>query len=255
MLALLSPAKRLDFEPTGRRATHTRPEMLEDTKRLVRFSRTLTARDLMKLMGISQDLADLNAQRFKDFKTPFTTDNAKPAILAFKGDTYMGFDVDTLDARGLRFAQDHVRILSGLYGVLRPLDLIQPYRLEMGTRLPVNGSDDLYGFWGDRITESLNRAVKPKRGGVIVNLASNEYFGSVRKEKLDARLVTCVFKEVKDGNAKVVAFFAKRARGMMARFICENRINRVEDLKTFASDGYRYNAKASGDDELVFHRK
>ena len=237
MLAVLSPAKRLDFQPTSRKAAHTSPELLDDAVRLVRVSRKLGANDLMKLMGISRNLADLNVQRFKDFKTPFTPKNAKPAILAFKGDVYMGFDVDTLDARGLRFAQDHLRILSGLYGVLRPMDLIQPYRLEMGIPLPVNGTGDLYGFWGGRITDMLNQAVKPKRAGVVVNLASNEYFESVQKERLDARLVTCVFKEVKAGKAKVISFSAKRARGMMARFICEERITRVEDLKGFSSAG------------------
>ena len=255
MLAILSPAKRLDFDPISHKAPHTRPELLEDTKKLVKHGRKLSAKDLMKLMGISQNLALLNVQRFEDFKTPFTAKNAKPAILTFKGDVYLGFDADTLDARGLRFAQDHLRILSGLYGVLRPLDLIQPYRLEMGVRLPVNGADDLYEFWGDRITDSINRAVRPKRGAVVVNLASNEYFGAIQKERLDARLVTCVFKEVKDGKAKVVSFFAKRARGLMARFICEERLAKVEGLKDFTSAGYRYNARASGDDSFVFQRK
>ena len=255
MLAILSPAKRLYFGPTSRRAVHTRPELLEDTKKLVKRGRKLGAKDLMKLMGISQNLAELNVRRFKDFKTPFTAKNAKPAILTFKGDVYLGFDVDTLDARGLRFAQDHVRILSGLYGVLRPLDLIQPYRLEMGVRLAVNGANDLYEFWGARITDSINQAIKPKRGGVVVNLASNEYFGSIQKERLNARLVTCVFKEVKAGKAKVVSFVAKRSRGMMARFICEERITKVEGLKDLTSAGYRYNAKASSDDSFVFQRK
>ena len=255
MLAILSPAKRLDLEPTSRKLSHSMPALLEDAKQLVKVSSKLKSKDLMALMGISQNLADLNVQRFKDFMTPFSPQNAKQAILAFKGDAYLGFDADTLDARGLRFAQDHLRILSGLYGVLRPLDLIQPYRLEMGIRLPINGSAGLYEFWGDRITDALNEAIKPMRDPVVVNLASNEYFASVQRDRLDARLVTCAFKEIKDGKAKVLSFFAKRARGMMARFICEERITKVDELQGFTSGGYRYSAKASSDDTLVFQRK
>jgi cytoplasmic iron level regulating protein YaaA (DUF328/UPF0246 family) len=259
MLALLSPAKRLDLDPISRKLDHSMPELLEDSKRLVKVGRKLKSKDLMALMGISENLADLNVQRFKDWKAPFHPENAKQAILSFNGDVYLGFDAATLDARGMRFAQDHLRILSGLYGVLRPLDLIQPYRLEMGVRLPVNGSTGLYEFWGGRITDTLNAALgaqkKRDRDRVVVNLASHEYFGSVQPDRLEARLVSCAFKEVKGGKAKIVAFFAKRARGTMARFICEERVTQVDDLKGFRSGGYRYNAKASSDDTLVFQRK
>jgi hypothetical protein len=189
------------------------------------------------------------------FRWRAAASDAKQAIFAFQGDTYQGFEVDSLDAKGLRFAQRHVRILSGLYGLLRPLDLIQPYRLEMGTKLSTAGAADLYGFWREKVTDAINEAATPKRGSIIVNLASNEYFNAIDPERLSGRLVTCVFKEVKNGKAKVISFNAKRARGMMARLICDQRIAKVDGLKNFDRGGYRYVDAASTDSSLEFHRK
>lgn len=255
MLALLSPAKTLDFSPLVAPAKSSEPVLLDQSEQLVQVSRKLTGQDLMKLMKISKGLATLNVRRFKEFQTPFTDDNAKPAIFAFKGDTYVGFDVDRLDEQALDYAQDHVRILSGLYGLLRPLDLMQPYRLEMGIKLKTSRGKDLYSFWGDRITDAINDALEPKRDGIVVNLASNEYIKSVRPEKLKARFVSCVFKEVRGGHARVVGLKAKRARGMMARFICQRRVSEVEALLSFDETGYRYRPEHSTDDVLEFHRE
>jgi len=252
MLALLSPAKTLDFDPLERPPKHTEPALLERSQALIEVSRTLTSADLMRLMGISKGLATLNVRRFKEFSTPFTLENAKPAIFAFRGDTYVGFDVDTLDTKALTFAQGHVRILSGLYGLLRPLDLIQPYRLEMGIKLKTKLGKDLYGFWGDDITNAINGSLK--RGDFVINLASNEYIKSVKREALAGTFVDCVFKEVRGTTAKVVGLSAKRARGMMARFICTERAEKLDHLKEFSAAGYRYQPKHSSEHSLEFHR-
>jgi cytoplasmic iron level regulating protein YaaA (DUF328/UPF0246 family) len=255
MLALLSPAKTLDFEALRTPVKASSPALLEQSEELVGLARNLTGPDLMKLMKISKGLATLNVRRFKEFQTPFTEQNAKPAIFAFKGDTYVGFDVEELDAEALAYAQRHVRILSGLYGLLRPLDLIQPYRLEMGIKLANPRGKDLYAFWGDRITEAINASLENERDALVVNLASNEYIKSVKPEKLSARFVHCVFKEVRGGHAKVVGLSAKRARGMMARFICQRRVGDVEGLRGFDEAGYRFQAKHSTDQVLEFHRE
>lgn len=252
MIALLSPAKTLDFDPLERPPQHTQPALLERSQALVDVSRTLKAADLMQLMGISKQLADLNVRRFKEFATPFTIENAKPAIFAFRGDTYVGFDVDTLDAKALTFAQEHVRILSGLYGLLRPLDLIQPYRLEMGIKLKSKLGKDLYGFWGDDITQAINDSLK--RSDLVINLASNEYIKAVKREALSGTFIDCIFKEVKGGTPRVVGLSAKRARGMMARFICTERASKLDDLKQFSAAGYRYQPKHSSEHALEFHR-
>lgn len=253
MLALLSPAKTLDLAPVELELTHSQPALLERSKELVEVSRTLRATDLMKLMGISKPLASLNVRRFKEFTTPFTLENAKPAIFAFRGDTYVGFDVDSLDAGSLAFAQEHVRILSGLYGLLRPLDLMQPYRLEMGIKLKTERGKDLYAYWGSSITEAINQAL-PEQGGVVVNLASNEYIKAVKRAELRGKFVDCVFKEVRGGTAKVVGLSAKRARGMMARFICQERLTRVEELQNFSAAGYQFQPGTSSNSVLEFHR-
>lgn len=253
MLALLSPAKTLDFDPLERPPKPTLPALLERSEALIEVSRTLTAADLMRLMGISKQLASLNVRRFKEFSTPFTLENAKPAIFAFRGDTYVGFDVDTLDAKALTFAQSHVRILSGLYGLLRPFDLIQPYRLEMGIKLQSKFGKDLYGFWGDDITRAINEAL----GGdsdLVINLASNEYIKAVKREGLRGTFVDCVFKEVKGGTPRVVGLNAKRARGMMARFICTERASKLDDLKQFSAAGYSFQPQHSSEHVLEFHR-
>ena len=254
MIALLSPAKTLDLSPVQRPFEHSFPVLLDHSQELVEVSRQLEAADLMRLMKISKSLATLNLRRFQEFETPFSRDNAKPAIFTFRGDTYVGFDVDTLQAEAVAFAQDHVRILSGLYGLLRPLDLIQPYRLEMGIKLGNARGKDLYAFWGNLITESIQAALGDQEDPCVVNLASNEYIKAVKRERLEARFVDCVFKEVRGSVAKVVGLSAKRARGMMARFICEHRVSRVEQLKEFGRAGYSFQPHASSNSVLEFHR-
>jgi cytoplasmic iron level regulating protein YaaA (DUF328/UPF0246 family) len=208
----------------------------------------------MKLMKIKKPLADLNVRRFKEFRMPFSEANAKAAIFAFRGDTYIGFDVDTLDAKALKFAQEHLRILSGLYGLLRPLDLMQAYRLEMGTKLRTERGKDLYAFWGDRINQAINAELEPKRSGIIVNLASNEYIKAVVPERLNGTFVDCVFKEKRGNTALVIGFSAKRARGMMARFICQQGATSVDQLKDFSMAGYKFQPKLSSGTHLEFHR-
>ncbi len=205
-------------------------------------------------MGISMKLADLNAGRWRAFSTPFTPDNARAALLAFRGDVYKGLDADSLDADALAFAQDHLRILSGLYGVLRPQDLIQPYRLEMGTKLATARGENLYTFWGDAITETLNRALAAQGDDVLVNLASKEYFSAVRPEKLAGRVVTPVFKERKGNTYKIVGLFAKRARGLMSRYIIDERLDDIEALKGFDAEGYAFEPSLSAADTWVFAR-
>jgi cytoplasmic iron level regulating protein YaaA (DUF328/UPF0246 family) len=254
MLTVISPAKTLDYEtpPTTRRST--RPEFLDAAEQLVEDARVLTPEAIGKLMGISDSLAALNHERFMNFSAPFDLDNARQAILAFKGDVYTGLDAGTLDAAQLAFAQQHLRILSGLYGLLRPLDLMQPYRLEMGLKFANRGGRNLYEFWGDRISKSLARQLRKSGSPVLVNLASNEYFKAVQPELLDADVVTPVFKDRKGDAYRVISFFAKKARGQMARFIIERQINDAAALRDFDVAGYRYNARASTATELVFLR-
>ncbi|RIK92322.1 MAG: peroxide stress protein YaaA [Proteobacteria bacterium] len=255
MLALLSPAKKLDATAARTDLPATRPVFLKDAIALAAIARKLTKRQLAGLMGISDKLAALNHARFQAFAPTATADNAKHALLAFAGDTYIGLNAKTLSDDGLAYAQDHVRILSGLYGLLRPLDLIQPYRLEMGTKLATPKGEDLYDFWGDKLTAEVNKIVAKEKTPVVVNLASAEYFSALKPEKLKARLVTPVFKEEKSGVAKILGMMAKRARGMMARYIIEERITDPEALKKFAAGGYRYQPARSTGDTLVFHRK
>ena len=259
MLVLVSPAKKLDTTITDRDIPHTEPEMLDDARELVDVARKLSRGDLGRLMSISDNLAALNYQRFQSFETPFAPDNAKQAVLAFRGDTYVGLDADSLDEDDLAYAQDHLRILSGLYGLLRPMDLMQPYRLEMGTKLANPRGEDLYDFWGERITDAINEAVARDRERgkhpVVVNLASNEYIKSVNKKKLKARFITPAFKVVRDGQAKTLGMMAKRARGMMARHIILNRIEDPEALKKFDDDDYRFMPELSDDNHFEFHRQ
>lgn len=249
MFALLSPSKTMNFDvpvPAG----VTQPELLAESERLIPLLRKLSEKDLMQLMEISPKLAKLNRERYQQFKTPFTKENAKPCMLAFQGDVYTGLEAESFDKEDLAFAQKSLRILSGLYGLLRPLDLIQPYRLEMGIDLANSRGKNLYAFWGERITDALNRA-KEK---LIVNLASQEYAGAVDLKKLHADWLTCVFKEKKGGDYKVVALFAKKARGMMARYIVKERIAKPEDLKNFHLGGYAFMPKLSSEKEFVFAR-
>ncbi|GLQ05289.1 peroxide stress protein YaaA [Sneathiella chinensis] len=254
MLAVVSPAKKMDFDRDNLPDTFTRLTFEADAAALLETAKTLTADDLKRLMKISDDLGQLNFQRFQAMGFPFTPDNAKQAIFAFNGDTYAGFDVKTLAADDLTYAQDHVRILSGLYGLLRPLDLIQPYRLEMGTRLANPRGENLYDFWGTLLADELNRELSAHSSPVLVNCASNEYFKAVSKKALNVPVVTPVFKEIKGGAAKVIGFSAKRARGMMARYLCETRVDRPEGLKDFTSAGYAFQPDQSSETEFVFTR-
>ncbi len=254
MLTVISPAKTLDFEtpPTTRRSTQ--PQLLSRASELVEDARGMSPDDIRGLMGVSENIAELNHSRFMNWSTPFSLDNAKQALLAFKGDVYTGLDADTLGSEELAFAQKHLCILSGLYGLLRPLDLMQPYRLEMGLKFANRGGKNLYEFWGEEITGLLAKQLKKSGSPVLVNLASNEYFRAVKAGKLEAEVITPVFKDLKNGKYKVISFFAKKARGQMARYIIENAINDPEQLKKFRVDGYRYRKADSTAHEWVFTR-
>lgn len=254
MLAVVSPAKKLDISPTHRTLDLTQPALLDQASALAVTAKRLGPSDLQSLMGISEKLADLNHDRFQQFSTPFTPTNAKAAVLTFNGDTYTGLDAPTLTDADLEWAQGHIAILSGLYGLLRPLDLIQPYRLEMGTKLNTPEGRNLYEFWGNQITEQINERMTGHTNRTLINLASNEYFKSVKSPSLEGNVVTPAFKEIRDGQAKMISFMAKRARGMMARFIVENRIEAPEDLKSFTSGGYAYDPEMSSDTTWTFTR-
>ncbi|MYH69237.1 MAG: peroxide stress protein YaaA [Gammaproteobacteria bacterium] len=255
MLTVISPAKTLDFETPPQAPAFTLPGFLDDSAELIDELRTFEPYKLSELMGISPKLAELNSNRYHAWSLPFTAANAKQAVLAFKGDVYAGLDADNLDEDDLQFAQDHLRILSGLYGVLKPLDLMQPYRLEMGTKLKNRRGKDLYAFWDDRINQTLDKELAGQDDPVLVNLASNEYFKSVRANKLAARIVTPVFKEARNGQLKLISFFAKKARGLMSRYIIRNRLSDPEDLKGFDLEGYRYNGALSDTDHPLFTRR
>lgn len=254
MLIVVSPAKTLDFETPAHTAEHSQPRFLDQSQTLVQEMRKMAPQDIAKLMSISDKLASLNAARYEQWTPDFTPENAKQAVLAFKGDVYTGLDAASLSDDDLAFAQDHLRILSGLYGVLRPLDLMQPYRLEMGIKLNNPGGKDLYSFWGNSLTESLNEEFKGDAEPVLINLASNEYFKSVKPKALNAQVITPVFKDEKAGKYKIISFYAKKARGLMSRYIIENRIDNPEDLKQFDVDGYYFVPAESSAKELVFYR-
>ncbi len=254
MLLVISPAKKLDTESKPITKKYTQPELLEHSKILVDILKKKNIEDLIKLLNISYGLAELNLERYQNWNPPFSLDNAKQAILIFNGDVYEGLDVKTFREDDFDFAQDHLRILSGLYGVLRPLDLIQPYRLPMGTKLVNPRGKNLYLFWGDIITEALNEALKKAGTNILVNLASNEYFKAVHPDKLNARIITPVFKENKNGKQRVVSFYAKKARGLMSRFVIKNRITSPEELKNFNMEGYKFDPSQSTQDKLVFVR-
>lgn len=252
MLIVLSPAKRLDFTEADPSFPATERRFREDTASLSRTARGRTVSELRRLMGISEDLARLNRERFQAFD-PDSTEGVQAAF-AFAGDVYEGLKARQLDPAGLAWAQDHVRILSGLYGLLRPLDRIQPYRLEMGTRLKTRRGATLYDFWGDRISKCLNADSEGRTDPVLVNLASQEYFGAIDARALKLPVVTPHFRESKDGESRIVSFFAKKARGGMTRFAIDQRIERAEDLKAFDRDGYRFDKSASSDTEWIFIR-
>ncbi|WP_027671953.1 peroxide stress protein YaaA [Rheinheimera baltica] len=255
MLLLVSPAKDLDFEPLTKTLPFTQPQMLEPIQQLAEVCKLLTPADLSSLMHISDKLAGLNAARFAQWQLPFTEQNAKAALFAFNGDVYQGLDAASLTDDDIHFSQQHLRILSGLYGVLRPLDLMQPYRLEMGTKLANPAGKDLYAFWQGRITACLNEQLSNIASDVVVNLASQEYFKAVKTKQLNARLITPVFKDYKNGQYKIISFFAKKARGLMARYIIQQRLSKPEQLKAFDLAGYAYSAEQSTANELVFLRQ
>lgn len=252
MLIILSPAKRLDFTEADPSVHATKRRFLEDTASLATTARRQTKADLRRLMGISDDLATLNAARFKAFDAE-STDGVQAAF-AFAGDVYEGLQARALDEKGLDFAQSHLRILSGFYGLLRPLDRIQPYRLEMGTRLKTRRGANLYDFWGDRISKQLNADAEGHPDPTLVNLASQEYFGAVDAKALKLPIVTPQFREEKNGESRIVSFFAKKARGAMARFAIDERVERVSDLKAFDRDGYAFDKASSTDNEWIFIR-
>lgn len=254
MLVLISPAKTLDYDSPLAIAEHTQPQLLDKSQELVDVCRELTAQDLTDLMSISPKLAELNKQRFCNWEPIFNLENARQAILAFKGDVYAGLQAQDFTQQDFEFAQKHLRMLSGLYGVLRPLDLMQPYRLEMGTRLNNRAGKDLYGFWGNTITDHVNQALKAQGDDIVVNLASDEYFKAVKVNHLQGRLIRPVFLDEKNGQYKIISFYAKKARGLMSRFIIKNQLREVEQLKDFDLEGYRYSAEHSIEDELVFLR-
>lgn len=245
MLILVSPAKTLNYESPPRFPDNTQPEFLDDSRELIQQLRQLTPVKVGKLMNISAKLADLNVQRYQQWREPFTPERAKQAVYAFQGDVYVGLQADSMGKRDLNFAQKHLRILSGLYGLLKPLDLMLPYRLEMGTRFATNRGQNLYHFWGDKITDAINLELDNRRKPFIVNLASNEYFKVVNARRLNYPLISPIFRDKKNGEYKLISFFAKKARGMMARYIIDNRITRREDLLDFDTAGYTYNKKFS----------
>ncbi len=259
MLILISPAKTLDFETPAKCDRFSQPEFLSDTQVLVKQLQQLSAAEITSLMKISDKLGELNASRYQTWQPSFDNTNAKQALLAFQGDVYQGMNVDRFEQQDFDFAQEHLRILSGLYGVLRPLDLIQPYRLEMGTKLahsklqnlPVN---NLYEFWADKLTQSINRQLSKLEHQTIVNLASNEYFRAVKPKLLQGNIITPVFKDWQKYQYKIISFYAKKARGMMAAFIIKHRLENVEDIKNFSEAGYSYSAEMSKDNNLVFIR-
>jgi uncharacterized protein len=256
MLFLLSPAKSLDYDtPAPPALPHTLPQFVPQSKALIAILKTLAPQDIAQLMDLSDALSALNVARYAAWKPIFTPKNAKQAMLAFDGDVYDGLNAQTLSAQDFDWAQQHVGMLSGLYGVLRPLDLMQPYRLEMGTQLANAQGSNLYKFWGARIADYLNVQLAKDIPPVVVNLASQEYFKAVDRKVLKARVVECVFEDYKNGVYKVISFNAKRARGMMARYAIEQRIISVRKLQTFTSDGYAFDAAASETDRLVFRRK
>ena len=256
MLFLLSPAKTLDYSPPPVEVKASRPQFLERSSALIEVLRGKSVADIRALMNLSQPLAELNVERYRQWRPRFTARNSLPAVLAFDGDVYDGLDARRLAPADLEWAQDHLAILSGLYGVLRPLDLMQPYRLEMGTALATGtGRKNLYDFWGDTLALHLNRRAAALATPVVVNLASQEYFRAVDRKALLARVVDCVFEDWSDGSFKVVGFFAKRARGAMARFAITRRIGLPEGLRAFDADGYCLAASASANDRLVFRRR
>jgi hypothetical protein len=254
MLMVISPAKTLDYQTPPVTQRYTQPEHLDHAQDLIALLRDFTPRQIAELMHLSDKLAGLNAARFGSWTKTFTPENAKQALLAFKGDVYTGLNAEDFSEADFDFAQTHLRMLSGLYGVLRPLDLMQPYRLEMGTKLANPRGNNLYDFWGERISGWLNDALTAQGDEVLLNLASSEYFSAVKRKALNARIIDTEFKDLKNGQYKIISFYAKKARGLMARHVIKQRLSNPEGLKDFAEQGYRYSAEHSTTDKLVFLR-
>ena len=254
MLALISPAKTLDYESALPTDLHTLPRLLANSQQLIDLTCNLSSSDIASLMSVSEKIAMLNVERFRDWQPDFNFSNARQAIFAFKGDVYTGLDAYSLQDQQLDFAQKHLRMLSGLYGVLRPLDLMMPYRLEMGTKLKNAQGHHLYAFWGSILTDLIQQDLNDAQSELLVNLASDEYYKAIQEKNLQAEIVKPVFLDQKNGKYKVISFYAKKARGLMARFIIENQIERAEDLKAFHSDGYYFDAESSLKGEFVFKR-
>ncbi|MFZ6656124.1 peroxide stress protein YaaA [Undibacterium sp. TJN19] len=254
MLIVLSPAKSLDFETKVKTKILTTPDFLDEAEELIEIAREYTPDALSKLMDISPALAQLNAARFATWGKNPGVSTVRQAVFAFNGDVYEGLDADTLTASQLKYLQNHVRILSGLYGLLRPMDSFQAYRLEMGTALANPRGKNLYAFWGEKISLRLNDAIQQQKTKVLVNLASDEYFKAVRPALLDATIITPVFQDWKNGKYKIISFFAKRARGLMARYCAQNGLRSAKDLKAFSEEGYAYCAEESTRDTWVFRR-
>lgn len=256
MLFLLSPAKSLDYEtPLPAGLPYTTPQFVEQSSALIEVLRTHSPQSIATLMDLSDKLSALNVARYEAWQPHFTADNSRQALLAFNGDVYEGLEARTLSADDLGWAQTHVAILSGLYGVLRPLDRMQPYRLEMGTRLTTEAGNTLYQYWGDRLAEHLNTCLRADTTPVVVNLASQEYFKAIDRKALKARVIDCVFEDWKSGAYKIISFHAKRARGLMARYAITHRITIPHQLEGFDVDGYSFNPAASVPERLVFRRK
>lgn len=255
MLIVISPAKTLDYETPAKTKTFTLPDYLDDSAELIHRMREFSALDIAELMHVSSKIAELNFDRFEAWNKNFTEKNAKQAALAFKGDVYTGLDAESFSAKDFKFAQSHLRILSGLYGLLRPLDLMQPYRLEMGTKLINERGKNLYEFWGDTLTDGLNAQLKKIKSEYLINLASNEYFKAVKPKQINGEVITPAFKEYKNGDYKMIGFYAKKARGLLSRYIIQNQLSDVEDIKSFDVEGYKFNKSLSKGNNWVFTRK
>lgn len=255
MLTIISPAKTLDFDSPATTSNHTQPDLLDQAEQIVDLMASYSPADIEKLMHISPKLADLNAQRFQQWSRPFKQGNAKQAVLAFKGDVYTGLEAQTLTEKELSYAQQHLRILSGLYGLLRPLDLMQAYRLEMGTKLATDKGKNLYDFWGPTITDLLNKQLTEINSDVLLNLASNEYFKSVQTKQINADIVTPVFKDWKNDKYKIISFYAKKARGQMTAWVIKNQVESIDKLADYNVDGYCYSENDSDAVNPVFTRR
>lgn len=254
MLIIISPAKKLDFESLPQTDEFSMPDCLDDASELIDTLKGYSAKQLEKLMHLSRNLAQLNYDRYHDWSLPFNPQNAKQSVLTFKGDVYAGMNIESFSDSDLAFTQDHLRILSGLYGLLRPLDLMQPYRLEMGTRLENKRGKNLYEFWGQTITDILNKQLETLGSDTLINLASNEYYKSVKPKAIKGKIITPIFKEKKNDSYKVIGIYAKKARGMMSAYILKNKLENVEDIKQFSEAGYAYNSDLSTEKDWVFTR-